>query len=69
MCKEGATIVVYYDKGPEVEDTSTKYHYVKEVLDTKYDKLSEKLREMIYEQFVIEYEKWKKYKDSDKAKA
>ena len=59
-------VVVYYDRGPEVEDRSTKYRYVKELLDTKYNKLSANLREMIYEQFVTEYEKWKNDKDSDK---
>ena len=49
-------VVVYYDRGPEVEDRRTKYQYVKELLDTKYDKLSANRREMIYEQFVTEYE-------------
>lgn len=59
-------VVVYYDRGPEVEDRRTKYQYVKELLDTKYDKLSANLREMIYGQFVTEYEKRKNNKDSDK---
>lgn len=53
-------VVVYYDRGPEVEDRRQKYDYVKELLDKKYDKLSDKLREMIYEQFVTEYEKLKR---------
>ena len=49
-----------------MEDRRTKYQYVKELLDTKYDKLSANLREMIYEQFVTEYENWKNDKDSNK---
>lgn len=48
---------IYYDRGPQVEDKDAKYQYVKEILNTKYDKLSEQLREMIYEQFVTTYDK------------
>ena len=35
---------------------------MKELLDGKYDKLSGKLRETIYEQFVVEHEKWRRDK-------
>lgn len=47
----------YYDRGPSVEDKSTKYEAVKKVLDTKYAGLTEEMRDNIYNQFVTVYEK------------
>lgn len=46
----------YYDHAVlETEDTAVKYKYVKELLETKYDGLSEEFRGIIYKQFVIIY--------------
>ncbi len=46
----------YYDRGPNVEDKSRKYEVVKKVLDTKYNGLTEGMRDKIYDQFVLVYE-------------
>lgn len=47
----------YYDRGPNIEDRSTKYEAVEKVLDTKYAGLTEEMRGNIYDQFVMVYEK------------
>ena len=47
----------YYDRGPDIEDKSSKYEAVKKVLDTKYAGLSEEVRKNIYDQFVKIYER------------
>ena len=50
-------VVYYYDHGPNEEDTRSKYKGMEELLNTKYCELSEEMRQMIKEQFILTYEK------------